>query len=156
MKKKGFTFVEGIVVVVLVAIISLAFSTYLGKYFDSWLMLSQRKNLAGSSRFALNRLVRELKQIKGFTTFTATELRFTDLNNLAITFRQSGEALMRDSDILLADLDQPGGLSFTYLDSLGSVTASSLEINAIRVRLVTKQGKEKFIVESSARIRNLE
>ena len=154
--RRGFTIVEAITVIVLLGIISGVFAVYIREGFDAWRFLSGQKNIALSTRASLNRMVRELKRVKenaNLTTFTSKEVTFLDVDNDLITFSQNGTDLLRNTDILLDDLQDPCGLFITYLDKDGNETAQKTDIRTIHVRLTVIKGENKFVIESAARIR---
>lgn len=156
MTRKGFTIIETIIVLVLVGILSLVFAVYIREGFGAWQFLSGQKRITLSSRAALNRVVKELKRAKQNTnivTHTSQEVSFLDVENNTVTFSQSGSNLLRDSDVLLKNLQDPGGLNFTYLDKDGNQTAITSDMRVIRCRLTVVKGENKFVLESAARIR---
>lgn len=154
--KKGFTLIEAITVVVLIGIISSLFAFYIRETFDAWRFISGQKEIALSSRTAINRVVRELKRIKksvNIYTHAPDEIKFKDVDNNIVTFKQSGTNLLRDSSVLMENLQDPGGLVFTYLNKDGNVTAVPDDMRAIRCKITVDTGENKFAVESAARIR---
>ena len=150
MIRRGFTIIETIIVVVLVGILSLFFAVYIREGFGAWQFLSGQKSITLSSRAALNRVVKELRQNTEIKTHTSKEVSFLDVDNNVVTFSQSGSNLLRDSDILLQNLQD---LKFTYLDKDGNETAIPSDIRVIRCRLTVVKGENKFVLESAARIR---
>lgn len=154
--KKGFTLIEGIVVIVLVAIIALVVAFYIREGLFAWKFLSGQKNIALSTRAAMNRVSRELKRVKkntNITTHASKEISFLDVSNNTVTFSQEGTALFRNSDILLENLQDPCGLNFTYLDKDGNQTAITNQMRVVRCRLIVVKDENKFVTESAARIR---
>lgn len=154
--KKGFTLIETIIVIMIVAVISMVIAFYLREGFHAWRFLSGQKSISLSTRAALNRVVREVKRAKkntSISTYTSKEVSFIDVYNNSVTFWQSGSSLMRNSDTLLDDLRNPCGLQFTYLDKDGNVTLVKKDIRVIRCRLTAVKDESKFVIESAARIR---
>ena len=154
--KRGFTLIEAIVVIVIIGIISFIFALYIREGFDAWRFLSGQKSIALSTRAAVNRMVRDLKRAKknvNITTRTSKEVTFLDVYDQTITFSQEGTDLLRNSDILLDNLQDPCGLTLSYLDKDGSPTAVTDEVQVIRVRLIDLKDGNRFVIESAARIR---
>jgi prepilin-type N-terminal cleavage/methylation domain-containing protein len=153
--KKGFTLIEQVVVLVIVGILALVFAVYIREGIGAWHFLSGQKNITLSSRAALNRVVKELRRIRqntNITTHTSKEITFIDVENQTVTFSQSGSSLLRGSEVLLDDLQDPCGLNFSYLDDQGNETAITNQMRVVRCRLTVVKGDNKFVLESAARI----
>ncbi|MBU0574033.1 MAG: type II secretion system GspH family protein [Candidatus Margulisbacteria bacterium] len=157
--KKGYTLIESIIVIVVLSAAVFAIGTFLFKLTDSWATVRNKNNIASASRLAMNRMVREIRRVNKpsqIITFTATEFRFVDVGSGTVRFYQSGTDLYRDSDILASNLNSSDGLSFTYLDQNGAVTATKQDIKTIRISLHLEYGDDDYYLQSSARIRNLD
>ncbi|MEA3492764.1 MAG: prepilin-type N-terminal cleavage/methylation domain-containing protein [Candidatus Margulisiibacteriota bacterium] len=154
--RQGFTLIELITVISLIAIITAVLTFFLWEAIDTWAFLSGQKGIAMSTQSAMYKVVRELKRVDGnssISTFTSKEVTFTDINSNTITFSQEGTSLYRNSDILLDDLDASNGLIFSYLDTDGNPVASNEAIGVIRVDLMVVKGDNRFVIESAARVR---
>ena len=157
MTRKGFTLIELIITIVVIGIIGLMVAPFISTMLDTWIFSKSERDVVFASRLAMNRVVREIRQIKdtdSIATFTATELEFDDITDNTINFQQSGASLMRNSDELCDKLQDPGGLTFTYLDSDGDVTAVQADIRMVRVRLIIESGDSSITMQSLARFRN--
>jgi len=155
--KKGVTLIETIIVIVLIGIISMVFAVYIREGFDAWTFISGQKGLAFETRAAIYRVVREFKRINhnlNISTHTTQQITFVDLDNNTITFSQEGTRLRRNSDILLENLKNPGGLTFSYLDKTGNPAIYRENIYTVRLRLITLKGQNRFVIESAAALRN--
>jgi len=156
MKKKGFTLIEAVIAIVITAIIALAIATYIREGIEAWRFLSGQKSLALTSRAAMNRVVKELRRVRrstNITTWTSQEMTFLDVETQTVTFSQEGTSLLRNGEILLDNLEDPGGLQFSYLDSDGSPAEDSSDIALVRCKLTVVKNDNRFILESAARIR---
>jgi prepilin-type N-terminal cleavage/methylation domain-containing protein len=154
--RRGFTLIEAIVTVVLVGIIFWVFAFYIRENFDAWKFTVGQKDMTLSSRVAINRVVRELRRMKKNThiyTHASQEVSFKDVHNNIVTFKQSGSDLLRNSQVLLENLKDPGGLTFIYLDKDGNETAAVDDMRTVRCQLTVETDENKFVVESAARIR---
>lgn len=159
MRKRGFTLIEMVIVIGLLAVVSFGVSSYLFEITGAWMVVRSRESALSSARSAMNRMTREIRRINKpseISTYDAADLVFKDINNVQIEFKQAGTDLYRLSDILASNLVDPGGLNFTYLTQNGAVTDVGLDIRIIRVELHLKVGKEDLYLRSSARIRNLD
>ncbi len=154
--KKGFTLIEAVIAITIATIIALVVAVYIREGFSAWEFLSGQKNMALASRAAMNRVVKELRRIRqstNITTHTTKEITFIDVESDTVTFSQSGSNLLRGSDILLENLQDPCGLAFTYHDASGAETAIPAQMSFVRCRLITVKGDNKYMLESAARIR---
>ena len=154
--KKAFTLIEAILVIMIIFVTSTVIGFYIREGAHAWKYISGQKSLSLASRAALNRVTRELRRAKkntNITTFTSKEVTFLDADNNTVTFSQSGRSLLLNSDILLSCLQDPCGLKFTYLNRDGNETSNHSQIATIRCRLTGVSDDNKFVIESSARIR---
>lgn len=157
MDRKAFTLIELIMVIAIIGIIAMMTAPFISTAVDSWLFSRTERDVVFSARLAMNRMIREIREINGtdsVLTFTNTTLSFNDIDNDSISYQQSGTALLRNSDELTDKLRDPGGLSFNYLDSSGNVTAVKAEINMVRVKLILDSGDSTISIQSLARLRN--
>ncbi|MBN2057497.1 MAG: hypothetical protein JW782_01700 [Candidatus Saganbacteria bacterium] len=156
MLKKGFTLVEGLIAVILIALLIFVIGLYIREGVAAWGFLGGQKRLILSQRAAMNRLTKELKRARQNTnilTHTTKEVRFLDIENNLVRFYQSGPNLMRDSEVLFGELQDPCGLSLTYHDSDGNETANPSEMAFIRCRMTSQSGDNRFVLESASRLR---
>ena len=142
--------------IVVLGIISVVASMYIVQVFNSWIFINTQKTMGSSDRLAIYRMVREIRMTNttaNILTFTAGTYSFKDPANNTITYTQTGTNLMRNTDILAGDLVNPGGLTFTYLDSTGAVTAVQSSISVVKVDIIGQRGINKFTIESAGRLR---
>jgi len=160
--KNGFTLIEFIIVIAILGVIAgLAVPFVIGAI-DSWMLSKAERSNIFDARFALNRMVREIRQIKddsSISTFTSTRFVFTDINNNTIEFAQSGDTLLRisggDSNELADDLRDSGGLTFTYLDTDGNTTATAADVRMVRIQVIIESGGSSVTLRSLSRLRNI-
>ncbi|MBN2057500.1 MAG: hypothetical protein JW782_01715 [Candidatus Saganbacteria bacterium] len=142
--------------IILVSFLSSFIGLYIREIVEAWDVFSGQKTMALSSRAAMNRIVREIKRINQNTnilTHASAEVTFIDVGNNTVTFLQSGTNLMRNSNVLLSDLQNPGGLTFSYLDEDGNPTAITNQMRLVRCRIITVKEENRYVIESAARIR---
>ena len=154
--RKGFTLIEAVLVIIITLVIALVIAFYIREGFSAWRFLSGQKNLALSTRAAINRVGRELKRVRrntNITTHTSKEITFIDVYNNIVTFSQEGTSLMRNSDILLDNLQDPCGLNFSYLDGDGNETDITSDMRSVRCRLTVVKDENRFVLETASRIR---
>lgn len=148
-------------VIVILAILVAASTPFITTVLNVWVSDRTERDIVFNARLALNRMVREIRQIKNstdyITTWTGTEFNFTDIKNDTIDFRQSSGShlLLRNNDELTNMLSASNGLNFTYLDSSGNVAVQKRDIRMVRVILNLVSGENTISVESLARFRNI-
>jgi len=155
---KGFTLTELVMVIVIVGVIAGLFAPLISAALDSWFFTKTERDVLFSTRLAMNRMVREIRQIKdtsSINTFTSAEFEFVDIDDNTINFQQSGTSLNRNSNELTDKLQNPGGLTFTYLDSDGAVTAVSTSVRMVRIKLILTSGDSSITIQSLARFKRV-
>jgi len=157
--RRGYTLIEAIMVIMILAIIGFGFGNFIITSMQSAVFISGRETVTNTARSAMNRMVAELMKInrpQNIIIAATAECQFRDLDSSLIDFKQSGTNLLRNSDILATGLGSPEGLRFTYLNQSGSVTGVIQNIRSIRVWLYLASAGRVATLESSARIRNLQ
>lgn len=157
MNKRGYTLIETIVVITILAIFSFVFSIFITQAVDSWLFSKLRGDALGSSRYAINRITSEMRRIKNLssiTVATSSECQFIDLDDNTVDFKQVSDSLYRNADVIITGLVAPSGLNFSYLDSSLNPTATIQNVRVIRIRISVVRNQETVILENSVRVRN--
>ena len=160
MNSKGYTFIELVIVISLLALLSFIFGAFITESMDAWVFIKARENALGTSRYAIERMVTEFRRIQKpnmIITSTTSEVTFVDIGAGTVTFSQEATNLWRNTDILATGLvsGSGNGLRFTYLDANGNSTSVKQNIRSIRVWLKLNKFGQIMILESAARLRNL-
>jgi len=100
---RGATLVEMIIVIVIFGIVASIGVLILGRSFETYQITREVTNVDGHGRVALERLTRELREIRStadleFTITPATQLKFIDADGGAVCFYLAGGRLMRSAD----------------------------------------------------------
>jgi prepilin-type N-terminal cleavage/methylation domain-containing protein len=151
----GFTLVEMTLVIALTGIVFVIGGLVMGRAFESYDLTRTTTNADWQGRVALERMVRELREIRTATAadlvFSGTQVRFIDADGNGVCFRLVGTTLQRSADgpasvcgtttpQPLADNVATNGLSFFYYDNAGAVTAVAANVYYIAVTLQISQG----------------
>ncbi len=148
---KGFTLVEAIISIVIVAAIASA-SVLLFMQLDSWFTMRIRRSSQMEMKYALNRFVKEVREMKSNTTMTlwsSTQLQYSDIDDQGVSFAFSSGTLTLNSVTLLENLND---VTFTYLTSSGATASAISEIAIIRCTI--DKADPSMAMQTSAWIRN--
>lgn len=164
MNKRGFTLIELVIVITIVGIIAGVVGYILLATVQGWTFKVNRNDLLCDGRLAMNRMVREIREIKDLTsvvTASASQFRFIDIGNLDITYTLSSTNLNRTEDgtaNLLAS--NVSNLSFSYYDASGNtitiplVSPSSTDIRRVRINMTLAKNGGNVYLQSDSKPRN--
>ena len=147
---KGYTLIEFVIVLVLLAILAGIGVPMMFKTVDAWVFTSKFQDYAVmSSIMAMNRMSREIRRLMNdaaITTATSSRINFTDVSGYSLGFNLNGTTLQRCLDATctnhddLADNVKASSLIFTYYDDLGNPiatpTVSPNDTNIRRIDIV--------------------
>ncbi len=164
-KAKGFTLIELVMVIIVVAVlagIGVPLTIALMDSFDSAIY---RKDLSASAEVCLRRLSRELPRLKNNTsalTATSSTYRFTDIDNNTIQYQLSGNNLQRIyngvTDTLATNVSS---FTLSYLKDDGSVIPAPLvspqqtNIRFVNVELALQSGTNTVTSTIKVLVRNV-
>ena len=160
MKKRGFTLIELVVVITIIGIIAGVVGFILFGAVDAWTFRLKRAGLLSDGRLAINRIVREVREVKDLTSVIAassSQFRFIDTDDTDITYSLNGSDLERTEDGTANTLaENVSSLSFTYYDFNGStistpaVSSSATDIRRVLIDLtLTKDGEDVYLESES-------
>ena len=164
-KVAAFTIYELVIVIVLVGIIFAVTAPLMLEVGRGWQLAQSRNELCSSAIVAMDRMIREIRQINNNTsviTANSSTFKFIDLNNNTITFNVSGGHLMRTVGAVSNQLaDNVSALSFTYYNTneaviaIPQVSPASTDITRIVVDL-TLSAQTSLSCESGVSPRSLQ
>ncbi len=165
---KGFTLVEMVVVLVLLAILTGVGGPFLATVVDAIGFHVDRVDLEESANLTLSRMSREIRRLRNdasVVTAGAADFEFVNRDNVQIRYRLVGNTLTRTQagvDSGLADQMQAAGLSFTYYDDAGTVLATpavglgtNTNLRRIQVQTVFQHGSHVVTERLQVRPPNL-
>ena len=120
---RSYTLFELIMVMVLIGVIFFVTAPLMIEVGRNWQLASNRNVLSENGMVALDRVVREIRNLKDKNSILAasdSSFQFIDVNNETVTFSRSGNYLMRNSSQLASNVSS---LTFTYYDAAGGVVA---------------------------------
>ncbi len=133
--KKGFTLVELVLVIALIALVAGIIAPIMVGGLRSYVMISSQKAALAQVRLAMARMSAEIRLIPdtgSIDTWNASELRFDlpDENN--IRYRVQNNDLQRSNTDIAANVSN---LNFTYLNSSGNPAGAKADIYRIGVEM---------------------
>ncbi len=147
--QRGFTLLEMVLVVLLLAIVAGVASHMLSGGFNAYLIGKDAVEVDWQSRNSLEWLMRDLRAVRSATaadlTITpASAITFTNTSGSVVSYALSGSTLLRNGQPLA---DGVTTLSFSYIQKDGKNTAASVgQVYYIMVQLgVTQNGINKTL-----------
>ncbi len=170
--EKGTTLIEMVLVIVILSTIGILITTPLIETGIAWREISSRKNVLKIARFAMDKMVRELRNTQRLASntpnisvnSTTSCLSFETVDNLNFTFNLNGSVLEEcracDCGAILTPNDLAvniSGFTVTCYDALNFAIACNTVASVRRLRLqlsVTENG-ETVNLDSEVTLRNL-
>lgn len=122
--QKGFSLVEMILVTLIMTGVMIGSAAIFKPILDSWAVAQAQSETGDTIGYALQRMKHEISQIHDKATVitaTSTQFRFEDTDYRNINYTISGGNLMRDTQILVRNIQSA---TFTYYDQNNAVIAS--------------------------------
>jgi prepilin-type N-terminal cleavage/methylation domain-containing protein len=127
----GFTLIEMIMSMVIVAVLATIGATMLGKGFESFFLGRETNRNDWQGRLAFERMTRELRTVRtpaDIVTMTSGQIIFTDDDSNQINYTTSGTTVTRAQNggtpQVLADNVTTGSFQISYLKDDGKTTAA--------------------------------
>lgn len=135
-KFRGFTLVEMVLSIALIGVLAGVLGVALFQGVKGFDLVSSRKSALAQARLAMERMVREMRLIQQSSDVvnvgSSTQFGFEYPDGTPIAYSLSGGNLVRNTDVLARNVN---ALTFTYLDSAGTVTATAAQVRSVRVQL---------------------
>lgn len=133
--QKGFSLVETVLVIVVMAIIFAVTAELMIQSLTAYSLVTSRQDTLERSQLAMDRMVREIRLL-GISSFqgplNATTLTFRDSIGVTTSFSLNGTTLSRGNDLLASGVT---GLTFGYLDKNGNTTQSTSKVRRISIQM---------------------
>jgi len=140
-RRQGFTLIEVLFVVALIAVLLAAITPYLRAFHISWQSADRRGEVIQNARVGMDKMIKELRRAGSFVSIQSSVLTFIDVDNNVITYQLNGGNLERncvDLAILAGSVDD---LGFTYYDASGTETASTDEVKSVEISLTVSDSE---------------
>lgn len=155
--KNGFTLVELIIVITIMAVLSVIALPMLHAGFNSYFTQRDLNDADWQGRLALSRMTRDLQNIPNtgdITTASSTQLTFVDNTNTTVTYTipVTSTNLQRNGLNLAQGVS---ALTFGYFDKNGAIAASTSAIRYIAVTLNITRNNTNITMQTVIYLRNL-
>lgn len=152
--RQGFTLIEVLFVIALMAVLFAVMSPYMGAFHTSWQKADRRSQVIQNARIGMDKMVREFRQAAGFSMIQASTATFTDVDGNIVSYRLNGGYLQRNSVNLAGPVSS---LAFTYYDLAGAITAVAANVRSVSASLTVtdpEAGGNSMLLSSNAYVRS--
>lgn len=133
-------------VIVITAVVAGFSARLLTSGVDMFDYLNTRKEALESSRMALQRMVKEVRQVSATSAIqkaTTDTLRFVNINNSSVQLRYANQCILLNNQVLI---DQISGFGFSFYNANGTLLSFPITNPALiwRIRLsFTRAGRSQ-------------
>jgi len=135
MNKRGFTLVEVLFVITIVAILLVAVTPYLRAFHVSWESADKRSEVVQNARAGMDKMLRELREAGEFTAISKRSVSFDDIDGNVVTYTETSDNLTRNGDILAGVIAGVNDLGFDFYDITGKKTSQEEDVKAVGISL---------------------
>jgi prepilin-type N-terminal cleavage/methylation domain-containing protein len=153
--QRGFSLIELVMVIILVAVITLMMTRFLSQGIKSYLTAQNVTDSNWQGRIAMERMLRDIRQVRSpadVSVMTATEFAFVDILGDSIDYQLTGNTLTLNGFVLANGISS---LTFAYYNSAGTVTTSATTLNLIFITLGVSQNNSNYSLTTSVYLRNM-
>lgn len=149
---KGFTFIELLIVIGILGLLSIVASQLLFHGFKTYVAFRTTTETGEQAQRAMSRMTRELGAAQSITVAGVNQIQFTDNAGNSVQYDVTGNFLMRNANPLA---DHVSALTLTYVDANLVNTAVLSNIYSIRVSIDFSDSGNTWHVDSVIHPRNL-
>jgi len=135
MNKRGFTLIEVLFVIVLVAILLAAITPYLRAFHVSWESADKRSEVVQNARAGMDKMLKELREADEFTAIAGRSVSFNDVDGTGIVYTETNDYLTRNGDVLAGMVAGVNDLGFDFYDITGKKTSKEEDVRAVGISL---------------------
>lgn len=154
-KAKGFTLLEVLISILVIAAIAAASSNFLASAFTGYFTGINSTGLSLEAAVAMKRMDLEFKEAVSFSTLNANQVTFTTLDGQTITYSLSGTTLNRTESTTQPLAKGVTALAFNYYNSNFAVTAIPSAVRAVTYSLTFSNGSQTVSLINTVYIANM-
>ncbi len=146
LRARGFTILEIILVVGLLALIVAAIAPFFRTTVEGWDVKDRQLEVMQHGRVGMDRLVKTIKSAKQFSAADTSSIRFTNADDTVIEFRLNGGILeeRQGGSGAWNELSEPvDSLGFTYYDKDGNTTTSAASVRSVKIAMTVSDSEGK-------------
>ena len=154
-KREGFTLVESLLAMVVMAAIFLVMTYILIAGVESYSLVVERREALQGARLAINIMENELQTIADpaidISAIAANSISFTNAAGQSVTYQISGGTLLRNANILASNVDAASG--FSYFTNGGGTTNDPAQVYRVDIIIAVDTGVAQYgTVEAKASV----
>ena len=156
MKQKGFTLIELVIVIAILAVLSAIVLPVLQSGFNAYFTERNLVDANWQGSLALSRMTRDIRDIpstSGISVASATQFTFTDDTNNAVSYTLSGSTLFRNGIALANGVNS---VTFGYYSGSGAATASIVSIRYVTITLNITENATNLTLFATVNLRNVD
>lgn len=141
-KKRGFTLVELVASMTVLAIIALIASNVIVESMRVYARAVPAMGASYKADLALRTMLRDIRDLSdrsAITTFTSTAFTFQNSDGMEIAFLLTGTDLTRNGDLLADDVT---AFAFQYLEDDGSAAGSTDDLHLVDIDFTVQSGTQ--------------
>ncbi len=153
--QRGFTLIEMIVVIVIMAILAVISTNVVQSAFNSYFTNQDIAAANSTGRLVLENMARRIRMIRSsadITTASSTQLVFTDINGNSVNYSWSSPTLQLNSQTLANNVSS---FTLSYLDRNASTTSTLANIRYVTVSFTITQNNIAYDFRTTIYARNL-
>jgi type II secretory pathway pseudopilin PulG len=150
---KGFTYIELILVMLLMSIITVVSTRILSQGFASYLNMQYLTEANWQGQLAMERMILDIRNIgsvNNITAYTASTFSFKNVNGTAISYTLSGTNLTLNGHTLASGIS---ALTFSYYDKNGNSGATQANIEYVTINLTVTKNNTNYSMKNSIYVR---
>ncbi|MFH1310049.1 MAG: type II secretion system protein [Candidatus Omnitrophota bacterium] len=136
MNKRGFTLIEVLFVVAIVAVMLSVITPFLRAFHVSWQSADRRAEVLQNARVGMDKMLSDLRQAGEFTATTGRAVTFDDVDGTSIAYAVTNDNLTRNGEILAGMIDAVNDLGFEYYDITGKKTSKTDEVTSVEITMI--------------------
>lgn len=137
MKKRGFTLVEFALTIAILGVVGVFMAPAINNAVKDYNLVWNRRVLVNEAREGMERMTREIRLIPGspqITSIGATSFVFQYPTGTTITYSLSGGNLLRNSDVLVANVSS---LTFTYYNEDSGTASTTATVRSVGIQFTS-------------------